>query len=171
LRGNDWINLDYPHADEVRAIQNKINEIQNLATSQTSISSIISDKETFQSDLKEIRRLINEDLTPKLEEMPSVEATKKILKSTAAKSKAENRSDLSKEGSPSLTKLKSDLKEYFENVTKQIRIKLKERDSVVESNAKKAILMWIKFLLRMRIRLWNCNRKPMSRFLVFQLVK
>ncbi|MFN7875420.1 MAG: AI-2E family transporter [Pirellula sp.] len=134
LRGNDWLNLDYPHADEVRAIQNKVNEIQNLATSQTSISSIISDKETFQSDLKEIRRLINEDLTPQLEEMPSAEATKKILKSAGAKSKAENRSDLAKEGSPSSTKLKGDLKDYFENVTKQIRIKLKERDSVVESN-------------------------------------
>nr|MCU0719815.1 hypothetical protein [Pirellula sp.] len=135
LRGNDWMNLDYPHADEVRAIQNKINEIQNLATSQTSISSIISDKETFQSDLKEIQRLIKEDLTPQLEEMPAAEASKKILKANSAKSKTGNRPELAKDGSATSTQLRAELKEYFERITKQIRDKLAERDLIITAKA------------------------------------
>jgi predicted PurR-regulated permease PerM len=135
LRGNDWINLDYPHADEVRAIQNKVNEIQSLATSQTSMDSLKKDKETFQSDLKEIIRLLEEDLTPQLEEMPAAEATKKILKASSSQSTIGNRPELAKDGSPTATQLRAELKEYFERVTKRIRDKLEERKSVVTANA------------------------------------
>lgn len=131
LRGNDWLNLDYPHADEVRAIQNKINEIQSLATSQTSMDSLTKDKETFQSDLKEIRRLLDEDLTPQLQEMPAVEAAKKIQKASVSKSKSGTRPELAKDSSANSPQLRGEIKEYFEAVTKQIRDKLPARGSVV----------------------------------------
>ncbi|MCU0711522.1 MAG: AI-2E family transporter [Pirellula sp.] len=130
LRGNDLVNLDYPHADEVRAIQNKISEIQSLATSQTSMDSLKKEKETFQSDLKEIRRLLDEDLTPQLQEMPAAEAAKKIIKAQKSKTKNGSSPELAKDGTPTSPQLRAELKEYFERVTKQIRDKLAERESV-----------------------------------------
>lgn len=135
LRGNDWINLEYPHVDEMRAIQEKISEIQMLATSQTSLESLIDEKAKFQSDLKEIKRLIDAELTPHLSEIPSAEASRKILKAKSGKKKGKQ-TEAGEDLGASPSALRAELKEYFERQSQQIKEKLKERDDIIESNAK-----------------------------------
>lgn len=134
LRGNDWINLEYPHVDEMRAIQEKISEIQMLATSQTSLESLIDEKAKFQSDLKEIKRLIDTELTPHLAEIPSAEASRKILKAKSGRKKGKQTEE-GKDLSASPSALRAELKEYFERQSQQIKEKLKERDDIIEANA------------------------------------
>lgn len=78
LRKNKWVNLEYPHADIVREIQSKIDDIQNEVTTQRSFKELMDPSGLVQGDIKVIRRQLDE-LVPRLNEFSLRELERQIL--------------------------------------------------------------------------------------------
>ncbi|AMV35481.1 putative inner membrane protein [Pirellula sp. SH-Sr6A] len=85
LRKNKWVNLEYPHADIVREIQSKIDDIQNEVTTQRSLTGLMEQSGLVQGDIKVIRRQLDE-LVPRLREFSLREIERQILDSRGSAS-------------------------------------------------------------------------------------
>ncbi len=64
LRRNKWLNLEFPHADLVRGIQAKVDEIQAEVASDRSFDELTSPTGRVVGDIREIQRL-SRDVIPK----------------------------------------------------------------------------------------------------------
>jgi predicted PurR-regulated permease PerM len=135
IRGNDWINLEYPQAKSVRAIQEKVSDVQSVVTSQKSISDLTNEKGQLQGDIKEIERLLNEDLAELLKKLPAKESERKILKARRKQQRNSGKADPGESGF--IAKMRPELEEFFGNINKGIADNLRSKDQYdnPESNA------------------------------------
>ncbi len=79
LRKNNWINLEYPHADYVRGIQERVTHVQTEVTNQQFYDNLIQKEGNLQGEVKAIRGQVR-DLPKTLVDYSIRDAERQILR-------------------------------------------------------------------------------------------
>ena len=79
LRSNNLFNLDFPFANQVQAIQKKVDDIQFQVAQARSYQELVSDKGLLKSDVTEIRVLMDQ-LVPRLVDSTRIDLANRIAR-------------------------------------------------------------------------------------------